>query len=109
MFLPHFNRKAIILAYAAEGDGYNEIGSPYPINGQQESKEEGYIERLAANIGTGDLYIIPAGHPVGVSASEDSKLKVVEFILNPFDNSRMFLAGNTHISIQNKIIIQGIF
>ncbi|KAK4257968.1 hypothetical protein QN277_007488 [Acacia crassicarpa] len=93
LFLPHFNSKGIILAYVADGEGYYQLGSPYPINKQQQQQQEGLIERLTANVTRRDLYIIPAGYPVAVNALEETQLEVVEFMLNAHNNTRKFLIG----------------
>ncbi|KAK4257965.1 hypothetical protein QN277_007485 [Acacia crassicarpa] len=93
MFMPHYNTRGIILAIIADGDGNTEIACPHLVDKEEGEQQEGQIKSLSANVTKGDLYIIPAGHPVSVRASEKSILEVVEFVLNAPYNFRNFLAG----------------
>ncbi|KAI9089783.1 hypothetical protein K1719_029076 [Acacia pycnantha] len=93
MFMPHYNTRGIILGIVADGEGNTEIACPHLASKEEGEQQEGQIKSLSANVTKGDLYIIPAGHPVSVRASEKSILEVVEFVLNAPYNFRNFLAG----------------
>lgn len=97
MFMPHYNTRGIILGFVANGGGHTEVVCPHVANKQQlegeEQQAEGQVKSLWANVTKGDFYIIPAGHPLSVRASENSSLEAVEFVLNAPYNFRNFLAG----------------
>ncbi|XP_028795180.1 conglutin beta 7-like [Neltuma alba] len=111
MFLPHYNTRAIILAFVAEGQGHTEMACPHLASPEEQEGEcgcrarrqregeqehrEGQFRRVAAQLSKGDFYVVPAGHPVAVRASKNSNLEVVEFILNAPYNFRNFLAGKS--------------
>ncbi|PNX90995.1 convicilin-like protein, partial [Trifolium pratense] len=59
---------------------------------QQEQDEGGrQVQRYNARLSPGDVVVIPAGHPVAVSASSD--LSLLGFGINAENNQRNFLAG----------------
>ncbi|XP_028795183.1 beta-conglycinin beta subunit 1-like [Neltuma alba] len=111
MFLPHYNTRAIILAFVAEGQGHTEMACPHLASPEEQEGEcgcrarrqregeqehrEGQFRRVAAQLSKGDFYVVPAGHPVAVRASKNSNLEVVEFVLNAPYNFRNFLAGKS--------------
>ncbi|XP_028771629.1 provicilin-like [Neltuma alba] len=95
MFLPHYNTRAIILAFVAEGQGDTEMQRQREGEGEGQEHREGQFKRLAARLSKGDFFIVPAGHPVAVRASRNSNLEVVEFVLNAPYNFRSFLAGKS--------------
>ncbi|PNX71401.1 convicilin, partial [Trifolium pratense] len=62
----------------------------------EEDEEEGQersiqVQRYRARLSPGDVFVIPAGHPIVVSAS--SNLYLVGFGINAENNQRNFLAG----------------
>lgn len=101
LFLPHFNTRAIIIAYVVDGQGGLEIASPHLASQsseqesqqQQEEQSEGQIQRVSAKLSKGDVFIIPVAHPVALTAFKNNRLRVIGFALNPLNNQRNFLAG----------------
>lgn len=102
--MPHFNTRAIILAFVAKGKGYSEMACPHVANDEEEEtdRKEGQIKRVESELLEDDMYVIPAAHPVTVRAAENNNLEVFEFVLNAPYNFRNFLAGK-HTSLVNNI------
>ncbi|GAU13370.1 hypothetical protein TSUD_175220 [Trifolium subterraneum] len=102
LLLPHYNSRATIIVTAVKGKGEFELVGHRNEN-QQEQREEdeeeeeegqersGQVQRYRARLSPGDVFVIPAGHPVAVSAS--SNLYLVGFGINAENNQRNFLAG----------------
>lgn len=101
MMVPHFNSKATHLIMVVEGNGLVEMACPYlasqsqEIMGQQEQQGEqsGRYMKVTAQLSRGDVFVIPAGHPVALVAQNQS-LRILGFGLNAQNNKRNFLAGN---------------
>ncbi|POO02125.1 Bicupin, oxalate decarboxylase/oxidase [Trema orientale] len=104
IMVPHYNSKATILVLVVEGTGRIEMACPHlsrqrqQRGGQQEEESQsGRYERVTAQLSTGDVYIIPAGHPVAVVASGSQTLRMVGFGVNARNNERNFIAGKDNI------------
>ncbi|XP_045787490.1 vicilin-like [Trifolium pratense] len=102
LLLPHYNSRATLIVAAVEGKGEFELVGQRNENQQEqreedeEEEEEGQdrsrqVQRYRARLSPGDVFVIPAGHPVAVSAS--SNLYLVGFGINAENNQRNFLAG----------------
>ncbi|XP_045823445.1 vicilin-like [Trifolium pratense] len=102
LFLPHYNSRATLIVTTVEGNGEFELVSHENENQHEQreedeaEKEEGQersrqVQRYRARLSPGDVFVIPAGHPVAVSAS--SNLYLVGFGINAENNQRNFLAG----------------
>lgn len=106
--LPHFNSKAIVVIVVAEGEGKIELvglrkqekeeqeeeEEEEEAEEEQEQEQEGRkikIKRITAKLSQGDVFVVPAGHPVAISASSD--LHLLGFNLNYENNQRNFLGG----------------
>ncbi|XP_045793038.1 vicilin-like [Trifolium pratense] len=105
LLLPHYNSRATLIVTAVEGKGEFELVGQRNENQQEqreedeEDEEEGQersrqVQRYKARLSPGDVFVIPAGHPVAVSAS--SNLYLVGFGINAENNQRNFLAGEEH-------------
>ncbi|XP_045787488.1 vicilin-like [Trifolium pratense] len=102
LLLPHYNSRATLIVAAVEGKGEFELVGQRNENQQEqreedeEEEEEGQdrsrqVQRYRARLSPGDVFVIPSGHPVAVSAS--SNLYLVGFGINAENNQRNFLAG----------------
>ncbi|GAU31893.1 hypothetical protein TSUD_270780 [Trifolium subterraneum] len=102
LLLPHYNSRSTVIVAAIEGKGEFELVGQRNEN-QQEQREEDeeeeeagqersrQVQRYRARLSPGDVFVIPAGHPVAVSAS--SNLYLVGIGINAENNQRNFLAG----------------
>ncbi|KAK2384711.1 vicilin seed storage protein [Trifolium repens] len=103
LLLPHYNSRATVIVTVVEGKGEFELVGHRNEN-QQEQREENeeeeeeeqersrsQVQRYRARLSPGDVFVIPAGHPIAVSAS--SNLYLVGFGINAENNQRNFLAG----------------
>ncbi|WJX53584.1 hypothetical protein P8452_39564 [Trifolium repens] len=103
LLLPHYNSRATVIVTVVEGKGEFELVGHRNEN-QQEQREENeeeeeeeqersrsQVQRYRARLSPGDVFLIPAGHPIAVSAS--SNLYLVGFGINAENNQRNFLAG----------------
>jgi hypothetical protein len=102
--LPHYNSRATLIVTVVEGKGEFELVGQRNEN-QQEQREQdereeeeerqerssSQVQRYRARLSPGDIFVIPAGHPIAVSAS--SNLYLVGFGINAENNERNFLAG----------------
>ncbi|PPD69378.1 hypothetical protein GOBAR_DD33745 [Gossypium barbadense] len=78
IFVPHYNSKATFVVLVTEGNGHVEM-------------------RVRAQLSTGDLFVVPAGHPVTFVASQNEDLGLLGFgLYNGQDNKRIFVAGKTN-------------
>ncbi|GAU37858.1 hypothetical protein TSUD_22740 [Trifolium subterraneum] len=102
LLLPHYNSRATIIVTAVEGKGEFELVGHRNENQQEQREDEedeeeeghersGQVQRYRARLSPGDVFVIPAGHPIAVSAS--SNLYLVGFGINAENNQRNFLAG----------------
>ncbi|KAK2415593.1 vicilin seed storage protein [Trifolium repens] len=104
LLLPHYNSRAILIVTVVEGKGEFELVGQRNENqqgqreeDQREEEEErqerskSQVQRYRARLSPGDVFVIPAGHPIAVSAS--SNLYLVGFGINAENNQRNFLAG----------------
>lgn len=103
IMVPHHNSRATIVAMVLEGTGRHEMACPHLSSQQQgEEKMEGGqqssggtpFQMVSASLSPGDVFVIPAGHPISVVASQN--LRMLGFGVNGRNNQRNFLAGNTH-------------
>lgn len=104
VMVPHYNSRATVVVFVVEGTGRFEMACPHLSSqsqehqGKREEEEEeessGKFQRVSARLSPGDAFVIPAGHPISVVASERENLRLVGFGINGHDNRRNFLAGN---------------
>jgi len=91
-----------------EGTGRFEMACPHvsrqsrEYRGRREEEEEekessGKFHRVSARLSPGDAFVIPAGHPIAVVASQGENLRLVGFGINGQNNQRNFLAGQENI------------
>nr|ACB05815.1 conglutin beta [Lupinus angustifolius] len=98
LLLPHYNSKAIFIVVVDEGEGNYELVGIRDQQRQQDEQEEEYeqgeeeVRRYSDKLSKGDVFIIPAGHPLSINAS--SNLRLLGFGINANENQRNFLAGS---------------
>lgn len=109
VLVPHYNSKSTIVAVVEQGQGRIEMACPHvgrqgqqgsegrgsPREEQQEEESEGGVQyqKVSTELSPGDVFIIPAGHPHAVIASQNENLRAVGFGINGWNNQRNFLAG----------------
>ena len=108
MMVPHYNSKATVVVYVVEGTGRFEMACPHDVSsqsyeykGRREQEEEesstGQFQKVTARLARGDIFVIPAGHPIAITASQNENLRLVGFGINGKNNQRNFLAGQNNI------------
>lgn len=109
--VPHYNSRATVVVYVVEGTGRFEMACPHISSqrqdyrgrreGEEEEEEEssGEFHRVSARLSPGDAFVIPAGHPIAVVASDRENLRLVGFGINGKNNQRNFLAGKRSIML----------
>lgn len=108
MMVPHFNSRATVVLYVVEGNGHIEMACPRISSqsqqyrgrreyGEEEDESSGQYERVTARLSRGDVFVIPAGHPVAVVASRGQDLRLAGFGINAQNNQKNFLAGQDSI------------
>lgn len=87
-----------------EGEGRMEMACPHLARqkrqqwGREEEEKErqtstGQYQKVTSHLSAGDVFIIPAGHPISVVASSNQNLRMVGFGVNARNNERTFIAG----------------
>nr|P13915.1 RecName: Full=Convicilin; Flags: Precursor [Pisum sativum]CAA29695.1 unnamed protein product [Pisum sativum] len=94
LMLPHYNSRAIVVLLVNEGKGNLELLGLKNEQQEREDRKErnNEVQRYEARLSPGDVVIIPAGHPVAISAS--SNLNLLGFGINAKNNQRNFLSGS---------------
>lgn len=82
---PHYNSRTTYVVLVEEGSGYFEIASPHLA--EQSDKKVG------SRLSKGDLFVVPAGHPVALVAAKNESIRAIGFGINAQNNQRNFLAG----------------
>lgn len=103
--VPHYNSKATVVVYVVEGTGRFEMAWPhdssqsyeYQERGSEEEEESsiGRFQKVTARLARGDIFVIPAGHPIAITASQNENLRLVGFGINGENNHRNFLVGES--------------
>ncbi|XP_024029190.1 vicilin [Morus notabilis] len=105
IFVPHFNSKTTVLVMVVEGEGRMEMACPHLARqkrqqwgGREEEEKERQTstwqyQKVTSHLSAGDVFIIPAGHPISVVASSNQNLRMVGFGVNARNNERTFIAG----------------
>nr|prf convicilin [Pisum sativum] len=94
LMLPHYNSRAIVVLLVNEGKGNLELLGLKDEQQEREDRKErnNEVQRYEARLSPGDVVIIPAGHPVAITAS--SNLNLLAFGINAENNERNFLSGS---------------
>ncbi|KAK9288675.1 hypothetical protein L1049_017138 [Liquidambar formosana] len=120
MMAPNYNSRATKLVFVAEGSGRFEMACPHLSSqrgaqgwrgqgqereqeqeeGQEQEQEGVQYQQVSSHLSPGDVFIIPAGHPVAVVANRNENLRLISFGVNAQNNERHFLAGQENIMNQ---------
>ncbi|OIW13148.1 hypothetical protein TanjilG_15052 [Lupinus angustifolius] len=92
LLLPHYNSKAIFVVVVDKGEGNYELVGIRDQERQQDEQEQEEVRRYNAKLSEGDIFVIPAGHPISINAS--SNLRLLGFGINANENQRNFLASS---------------
>ena len=102
---PAYNSRATMISFVIDGEGYFEMACPHLSSGSSSSKEQyeqgsssqqkssRRYQRVSGQLRRGTVFIVPAGHPVSLVASQSNNLQVVCFEVNAKGNIRYPLAG----------------
>lgn len=114
--MPHYNSRAIVIVVVNEGNGDFELVGQRNENQQgrrkedDEEEEQGeeeinkQVQNYKSKLSQGDVFVIPAGHPVAIRAS--TNLNLLGFGINAENNQRNFLAGiSYYISLIHSLYI----
>uniref|UniRef100_A0A7N0SY97 Cupin type-1 domain-containing protein n=1 Tax=Kalanchoe fedtschenkoi TaxID=63787 RepID=A0A7N0SY97_KALFE len=108
MMGPFYNSKATKFAFVTNGEGYFEMACPHLGKSQQfqrhetrgrhqEQQQPTRYHKVTSRLRRHTVFIVPAGHPVAIVASNNEGLQVVCFEVNAFNNERYPLAGKNNI------------
>ncbi|KAL9161635.1 hypothetical protein ABFS82_07G034500 [Erythranthe guttata] len=109
MVAPYYNSKSTRLVFVVGGSGYFEMACPHLANakgkhGSQGRKErqgeiitDVHYQKVSARLSVGDAFVVPAGHPIAIVASQDSNLQLAGFGIKASHNQKYFLAGQENV------------
>ncbi|RZC52308.1 hypothetical protein C5167_020736 [Papaver somniferum] len=110
MLGPYYNTRSTKVLLVVEGNGRFEMACPHlskqsqrQQRGRQEFEEEReqgqgvHYEKVSARLSPRSVFIVPAGHPVAIVASQNQNLQIVAFEINAQGNQRNFLAGRESV------------
>ncbi|KAK3042187.1 hypothetical protein RJ639_001307 [Escallonia herrerae] len=106
MIAPYYNTKSTRLVLVVEGSGRFEMACPELASQsqgsqgrrEQETGERGaHYQKVGGRLFVGDAFVIPAGHPIAIVASQNENLQLVGFGINAQNNQKNFLAGKGNI------------
>ncbi|XP_048130226.1 vicilin Jug r 2.0101 [Rhodamnia argentea] len=111
IMVPHYNSKSMTVVLVVEGYGWFEMACPHlgrarrrwwSVGGREQEEEEeqgggARYEKVTSLLSPGDVFVIPAGHPIAIAAEQDGNLSMVGFGINARENQRIFLAGKENM------------
>ncbi|KAK4478106.1 hypothetical protein RD792_017371 [Penstemon davidsonii] len=103
MIAPYYNSKSTRLVFVVGGSGQFEMACPHIASQsqwrkeRQETRSDLHYEKVSARLSVGDAFIIPAGHPISIISSKDSKLQLAGFGIKASFNQKYFLAGRENV------------
>lgn len=102
MIAPYYNSRSTKLAFVVGGSGHFEMACPHLSaqsksqgrkERQGETRTDVHYEKVRARLSVGDAFVVPAGHPVAIIASQESNLQLASFGIKGSYNQKYFLAG----------------
>ncbi|EEF45261.1 Vicilin GC72-A precursor, putative [Ricinus communis] len=113
LMVPHYNSRTTTIGLVLEGSGRVEMACPHVASqkqkeSQQEQETKGGAEhyrKISSNLSPGGVFIMPAGHPTALLASQNENLLTLWFGINASNNHRNFLAGQRD-NVMNQIEIE---
>lgn len=105
MTAPYYNSKSTKLALVVGGSGYFEIACPHvsaqtKSQGSSRGRKGDQYEKIRGRLSVGDVFVVPAGHPVVMVATGESELQLASFGISGSFNQKQFLAGVFNYSDQ---------
>ncbi|KAL0376648.1 UNVERIFIED_CONTAM: Vicilin Car i [Sesamum calycinum] len=105
MIAPYYNSRSTKLVLVVGGSGRFEMACPHLSARSKQGRKERQGEtttdvryqKVSARLSIGDAFIVPAGHPITMIASQDSNLQIVSFGIKGSYNQKYFLAGQDNI------------
>ncbi|MGD7340712.1 cupin domain-containing protein [Ralstonia pseudosolanacearum] len=91
MFGPYHNTRSATIAMVQRGIGFFQIACPHL------SQQQGASYNASAKLLDGDVFVVPAAHPVVIVNYGDENLKVLYFEVNAQGNQRIPLAGMNNV------------
>lgn len=126
---PHYNSKAMKIAVVVDGEGGFQMACPHLSSSrkggrwsereqeqmgesgrwsereqEQERKGERTYQKIRGRLRRGVVFVVPAGHPFSVFASNNQNLQIVCFEANAFGNTKYLLAGK-YTRLYNHLIV----
>lgn len=126
MIVPYYNTRSTKLVVVVGGDGHFEMACPHIASQGQESEDKKEKEkkheskekkekerestsveyqRISARFSVGDVFIIPAGHPISIVSSGNEDLQLLGIGVNALHNHKNFLAGKFFMQLMRLIPI----
>ncbi|KAF5204608.1 Conglutin beta, partial [Thalictrum thalictroides] len=99
IFGPYYNSRSTKIVMV-NGNGCFELACPHLSRqqGQQGRQQSGSTyQQVRACVSSGDVFVVPAGHPVVIVASTDQNLEVACFEIKAENNQMYALAGKNNI------------
>ncbi|EOA32568.1 hypothetical protein CARUB_v10015858mg [Capsella rubella] len=111
LFLPHYNSRTTFVTFVENGCARYEMASPYTSQGEKQQQQQlwpeqggeeqeedmsGQVHKIVSRVCKGDVFIIPAGHPVTL-VSHDENFVSVGFGIHASNCTRTFLAGEENM------------
>ncbi|KAI3441983.1 uncharacterized protein J3R85_001559 [Psidium guajava] len=103
IMVPHYNSKSTTVVLVVEGYGWFEMACPHLARARQrwwsEEEQGGSVryQKVTSLLSPGDVFVVPAGHPIAIVAEQDENLTMVGFGINAHENQRIFLAGKENV------------
>ncbi|GMI71955.1 hypothetical protein HRI_000864800 [Hibiscus trionum] len=102
IFVPHYNSKSTFVVVITEGKGHVEMVCPHLSSQSSREEEEderrsGEYRKVGAEVLPGDVFVVPAGHPVTYVASQNHNLRALAFGLYHQNSTRIFIAGKNNM------------
>ncbi|KAK6130223.1 hypothetical protein DH2020_036033 [Rehmannia glutinosa] len=106
MVAPYYNSRSTKLVFVVGGSGQFEMACPHVgtqtkqqgrKEKQGETRTDVHYEKISGRLSVGDAFIIPAGHPIAIIASQDSNLQLASFGIKGSYDQKYFLVGQENI------------
>lgn len=107
MIAPYYNSKSTRLVFVVGGSGHFEMACPHLAGGKHGSQgrkekqgeiiTDAHYHKVSSRLSVGDAFVVPAGHPIAIVASQDSTLQLAGFGIKASHNQKYFLAGNFEV------------
>ncbi|CAA0823072.1 cupin family protein [Striga hermonthica] len=97
MVAPYYNSRSTKLVFVVGGSGQYEMACPHLSEQSKHNSQGVRYGRVSARLSIGDAFVIPAGHPIAIVASQHSNLQLASFGIKGSFDQKHFLAGQENI------------